>query len=241
MCTVSFVSAGEKKIITSNRDEHVGRQAAYAPSTETICGQRITFPKDPKAGGTWFSVSENGTIAVLLNGAFVKHQPIPPYRRSRGLVLLDLISSEDPLHAFKQIDLDRIEPFTVVLYCRKKLHELRWDGTKKHLAEPDPSGNHIWSSSTLYNEEVVSYRRQLFDTFISNTAEPGPVDVHTFHASNNDDEENGFVINRRTGLRTFSITQAIWSNERIDFKHSDLLQDNMFEHTILIAHSLVTP
>lgn len=241
MCTVSFVSVGEKKIITSNRDEHIGRQPAYAPATETINGQRIIFPKDPKAGGTWFAASENGTVTVLLNGAFTKHVHRPPYRKSRGLVLLDIIGSANGLSAFETMDLHAIEPFTVVHFGQGQLYELRWDGSHKHLSELDASGNHIWSSATLYNEEVVNHRRQLFDTFITEMPEPGQADVYDFHANNNNDPENGFVINRQTGLRTFSITQWVWEPGTIAFSHSDLLHGQRFESRFVTAHPLVTP
>jgi len=239
MCTVSFISAGNKKIITSNRDENILRPTAAAPMAEIINGQKIIFPKDAKAGGTWFAASEWGVVSVLLNGALVKHIPVPPYRKSRGLILLDIIAAADPLTSFAGIDLQNIEPFTVVHYMPGQLFELRWDGNKKYEKELDDSGNYIWSSATLYNEEVVAYRKDLFDRFMETTATPSPDDVHRFHAHNNNDEENGFVINRGTGLKTFSITQAVTTQDKINFKHSDLLQDKTFEETIQLPHSLI--
>jgi hypothetical protein len=32
--------------------------------------QRITYPKDADAGGTWIAKHENGNAVVLLNGGF---------------------------------------------------------------------------------------------------------------------------------------------------------------------------
>ena len=240
MCTVSFVSVGNKKIITSNRDEHIQRPTAAAPMAEIINGQKLIFPKDAKAGGTWFAASESGVVSVLLNGAFVKHVPAPPYRKSRGLILLDIIAAEDPLTSFAGIGLQNIEPFTVVHYMPGQLFELRWDGNKKYEKELDVSGNHIWSSATLYNEEVVAYRKDLFHRFIETTTVPTTGDVYRFHANNNNDEENGFVINRSTGLKTFSITQAVATKDQIDFIHSDLLQDKTFKETMHIPHALIS-
>lgn len=239
MCTVSFVSVGNKKIITSNRDENIQRQSAAAPMAEIVNGQKLLFPKDAKAGGTWFAASERGVVSVLLNGAFVKHTPAPPYRKSRGLILLDIIAANDPFTSFSRIDLAHIEPFTVVHYLPGRLFELRWDGNKKYEKELDVSGNHIWSSATLYDEEVVAYRKRLFDHFIETSAMLTPGDVQHFHANNNNDEENGFVINRKTGLKTFSITQAITGQDEIHFKHTDLLQDKTFEETMILPHSLI--
>ena len=111
MCTVSFVYSQDKIIITSNRDEKVIRPNAIPPKKHTINGKSIFFPKDPKAGGTWFAVDVYGTVLVLLNGAEEKHEVKLPYRKSRGLIVLDIISSESPKDFWSQIDLENSNPF----------------------------------------------------------------------------------------------------------------------------------
>lgn len=239
MCTVSFIAAKGKTIITSNRDENVQRGKASAPTFETLGNKKIIFPKDPKAGGTWFAAADNGVVAVLLNGAFVKHTPAPPYRKSRGLILLDIIESDDPLSFFGRMNLQGIEPFTLVLYQQSILHELRWDGKDKHESCLGNSGNYIWSSATLYSDEVIKHRKNLFDRFIE-SAETVTADMtHRFHSNNNQDEENGFVINRQTGMKTFSITQAVLQQDTINFLHTDLLQHQQFEETMHISNALI--
>lgn len=239
MCTVSFVSAGTKKIITSNRDENIQRKNAAAPAVEKINGHEIIFPKDAKAGGSWFAASDKAVISVLLNGAFNKHIPVPPYRKSRGLVLLDIITAADPLAYFSEDNLLQIEPFTVVLFQPGFLHELRWDGEQTYKKALDISGNYIWSSATLYSDEVIAYRKNLFEKFIENNKTPDAESIHRFHAENNRDEENGFVINRKTGMKTFSITQAISRPGGIDFLHNDLLQHQQFKETMQIGNRLI--
>ena len=97
MCTVSFVSTNGKIIITSNRDEKVIRPSAIPPKNYRVNGKNIIFPKDPKAGGTWYAVNQNGSVVVLLNGADEKHVHNPPYTRSRGLVVLEIASSKNTL------------------------------------------------------------------------------------------------------------------------------------------------
>jgi uncharacterized protein with NRDE domain len=98
------VPSNNKIIVTSNRDEAVLR-TAIPPKTYLIDGKKITFPKDPKAGGTWYAVAENGILLVLLNGAEEKHEHQPPYKRSRGLVVLEIISSDSPIDHWNTIDL----------------------------------------------------------------------------------------------------------------------------------------
>jgi uncharacterized protein with NRDE domain len=72
--------------------------------------QDVIYPKDPKAGGTWYVVDENGTVLVLLNGAEEKHTIKLSYRKSRGLIVLDIIGNVSPRDFWNTIDLDGIEP-----------------------------------------------------------------------------------------------------------------------------------
>jgi uncharacterized protein with NRDE domain len=240
MCTVSFVRAGDSVIITSNRDEHIQRKNAAAPALHEVQDKKIIFPKDAKAGGTWFAAAGNGTVAVLLNGAFVKHIPSPPYRRSRGLIVLDIVAENDPLLFFTgKLELEKIEPFTLVLFQSGVLHELRWDGYNKYERLLDDTGNYIWSSATLYTDEVIGRRKDLFDRFIENGQNISATRVQQFHSGNGGDEENGFVINRQTGMKTFSITQAVVKPATIDFIHTDLLQQRHFETTLPIQQATI--
>ena len=230
MCTVSFVFSRGQYLITSNRDEHVSRPLALKPQEETIGSVKVLFPKDPKAGGTWFALNENGSVGVLLNGGFVNHSPTGNYARSRGLVLLDVIASENPFDLLQEMELLQIEPFTLVLFTTKLL-EFRWDGHQKYFRPLDKTKNHIWSSATLYKDEVIEQRRKLFRKFIDGNSRISAHEVVDFHSNNHDDFENGFIIDRNSGLKTFSVTQAILnrSDNDIVMRHFDLLNDNFFE------------
>ena len=239
MCTVSFVRVNDAVIITSNRDEHIQRENAAAPGFHQLQNKKIIFPKDARAGGTWFAAADNGVVAVLLNGAFKKHISQPPYRKSRGLILLEIVEAHKPISFFKMLDLDNIEPFTIVLYQPGLLHELRWDGNDKHEKVLDITGNYIWSSATLYSDEVIEYRKNLFDRFIHSAAGITAATVHDFHASNNGDAENGFVISRQTGMKTFSITQAVVQSDAVNFLHDDLLQEKRYTEIMHINHAAI--
>lgn len=229
MCTVSFVSSGGRYFITSNRDEHISRPLALQPKEETIGSVKVLFPKDPKAGGTWFALNEFGAVGVLLNGAFVNHQLGGIYAKSRGLVLLDIISSNNPVGVLKEMELYQIEPFTLVLFDMG-LMEFRWDGNQKYFRKLDTAQNHIWSSATLYSDETIQQRAKMFDRFqASKNSAIEPSDIMDFHSNNHNDFENGFIIDRESGLKTFSVTQAILGEDQILMKHLDLLNDKAFE------------
>jgi len=214
--------------MTSNRDEHVSRPLAFEPKEETIGSVKVLFPKDPKAGGTWFALNELGHVGVLLNGAFVRHQHKGPYAKSRGLILLDVIASMEPELQLQKMDLHQIEPFTLVL-LNGNLLEFRWDGNQKYFRPLDKSKNHIWSSATLYSDEVIARRAGMFDDFLKEQDQIQASDVVDFHSNNHEDFENGFIIDRETGLKTFSVTQAVIDQEGMLLRHFDLIDDKTYE------------
>jgi uncharacterized protein with NRDE domain len=239
MCTVSFVRTNNSVIITSNRDEHKQRENAAAPAFNILLNKKIIFPKDTRAGGTWFAAADNGTVAVLLNGAFKKHIAAPPYRKSRGLILLQIIEADKPLLFFNGLNLDNIEPFTIVLYQPGQLHELRWDGTEKFERQLDITGNYIWSSSTLYTDEIIKRRKDLFQQFINASTNVTASGIHNFHNNNNGDNENGFIIDRETGMKTFSITQAVVNGNELNFLHNDLLLQKQYSKTMSLTQPAI--
>ncbi|MAL89540.1 MAG: hypothetical protein CL683_11675 [Brevundimonas sp.] len=228
MCTVSFISRNNRYFITSNRDEHISRPLAYRPQEDMVNGVKVLFPKDPKAGGTWFALNEYGVVSVLLNGAYVRHQSKRNYAKSRGLVLLDVISSLNPEETLQHMDLYSIEPFTLVM-LNGSLLEFRWDGNQKYFTPLDKTQDHIWSSVTLYDDDVIAQRASLFNSFLRKIDRIEASDVVDFHSNNHEDYENGFVIDRETGLKTFSVTQAVIEPEETLMRHIDLLNDATYE------------
>ncbi len=226
MCTVSFVASGGKIIITSNRDEQVIRPA-IAPQKYTVNNKELLFPKDPKAGGTWYAVDKNANVLVLLNGAAEKHVMNPPYRRSRGLIVLDLLGSESPIHSWTEIDLENVEPFTIVLYENQKLYQLRWNGDEKETISLAVSVPHIWSSSPLYPKEVREKRAGWFGSYLDSIDNVTEKDMLHFHQyTENGNCENGLVINRNEILKTLSITQTVIENGKLVLYYSDLINQN---------------
>lgn len=234
MCTVSFVYSQDKIIITSNRDEKVIRPNAIPPKEHTINGKSIFFPKDPKAGGTWFAVDVYGTVLVLLNGAEEKHEVKLPYRKSRGLIVLDIISSESPKDFWSQIDLENIEPFTLILYQNNQLFQLRWNGNQKESISLPLNKKHIWSSATLYSKEIRAKRSDWFYTFLDQNPAISETELLNFHRYTEEgNQENGLVINRQEGMKTLSITQCAIENNKVVILHSDLIAKEDFNTSFI--------
>lgn len=207
MCTVTFIPSGDGVFLVSNRDEKHDRSDALPPAAYSFPGGRIIFPKDADAGGTWIAMHENGNAVVLLNGGLEPHQPQPPYRRSRGLILLDVLSDENPVEAFKTISLDGVESFTTVIWFDNRLYEGIWDGAKKYFSEKDCLFPHLWSSVTLYDEVTRARRRKWFDEWLATNKTPGLDDILHFHQFTGDgDTENDLLMNRNGQMFTVSIT-----------------------------------
>ncbi|AYN05309.1 NRDE family protein [Flavobacterium sp. 140616W15] len=224
MCTVTFVNSKGKIILTSNRDEKVMRLSAIPPKNYIRKGKHLIFPKDSKAGGTWYVVDDEGTALVLLNGASVKHEVKLPYRKSRGLIVLDIIEHKSPKDFWSVINLENIEPFTLVLYEKNKLFQLRWDGFQKETIELNANENHIWSSVTLYSEEIREKRASWFASFLTGKDEISASEMLDFHRyTEKDNNENGLVINRDNKLKTLSITQAVVEKNKVTLGYYDLI------------------
>jgi uncharacterized protein with NRDE domain len=226
MCTVSYINDKGKVIITSNRDENKYRSPALAPKTYTLNDRKVIFPKDPKGGGTWFAVNDLNTVVVLLNGAQEKHSPQPFYKRSRGLVVLDLIETQDTLHVWEALDLGNIEPFTIILFHGQQLYQMRWDGIKKSITELNSTTNYIWSSSTLYSKEVQQQKQKAFTAFLKQEKNIDQLGILEFHSlSKFENTANGLPLMNKSELMTVNITQVILKDSSLTMKHLDVIND----------------
>lgn len=225
MCTVTFVPREKGSyILTSNRDENPKR-VTEVPGSEVSINEfhSIVFPKDSKAGGTWIAMSKNNRVVCLLNGAFQKHHHSPPYRKSRGLILLETFDYNNIEDFISHVYLDQIEPFTMIL-IDNNLHELRWDGTKKYINQLDFNKPHIWSSATLYDDQISSSKRSKFENWISQNHEISPEMVTWFHGWNNPE---GFLLDREN-VKTVSITSIYHNGFFSEMKYHDLLTGKKF-------------
>jgi len=235
MCTVTFIPGNEKVFISSNRDEKHWRAAAIKPALYKLNSGNILFPKDADAGGTWFAVHENGSAIVFLNGGWQKHIPNPPYRKSRGLVLLDFAGQESPLSAFIETDLHNIEPFTAIIWQDNQLFECRWDGMEKYQQQMDENLPHIWSSVTLYDEQTIARRKYWFEEWLKKNPQPLQADILLFHQFTGDgDKHNDLLMNRNNIVFTVSITSAAFTNETVSMKYIDLRNQQSYLQDLVV-------
>jgi hypothetical protein len=222
MCTVTFVRQKDRVILTSNRDEAIERPAASMPKEYIVNNTSLYFPQDPKANGSWFAVKKNGECIVLLNGAEEKHISTGNYSRSRGLIVLDILSDNHPLGKIESINLAGVEPFTII-YCNENTaYQLRWNGTEKSLQEV-LENMRIWSSSTLYSKEQIDEKENYFKDFIQKNRDSLTADkILEFHQTPVE-ASVGIILNRENKMLTKNVTQYCLQQNELTFKHFDLI------------------
>jgi len=210
MCTVTFLPLKDNGFIfTSSRDVGFQRAKAEKPMNYPEQGVELYYPKDGKAGGTWIGISRNNRLICLLNGGFKNHKRKEDYPKSRGLIVKELLIAENFATACMQIDLNNIEPFTIVVVSweeKLRLFEFVWDGELRHFKEL-PSSPFIWSSSTLYDDQMKDMRKEWFDKWLlSNDISTSAVlDFHKNAGVGNPEVD---VFMKREKVGTVSITQV---------------------------------
>jgi uncharacterized protein with NRDE domain len=226
MCTVSFIPTVGKVFITSNRDEKALRLHALPPSREERGSHSFVGPKDALAGGTWIAIRDDRSAMVLLNGAAEKHHSQLSYRKSRGQIFWDVFATDNSLPAFDSIDLHDIEPFTLVLWQKAELHELRWDGKTKTSIQKDAGTAHLWSSSTLYTKDVCLYRENFFRSWMAEQQQYSVDAIHTFHLHTDPagKEDYNIRIDRMGKILTVSVSCIEIGQATSLFHYCDLVQ-----------------
>ena len=209
MCTLTFIPKGANNFtLTSNRAEPPARETS-PPALYIENGVQLLFPKDAVAGGTWIGSSEKNRVISIMNGGFVAHIRKDFYRKSRGLVVKDLLIADDVLAEIHNYNFEGIEPFTIIIVDwneKLQLFQLVWDGTKAHFSEEsiDPK---IWSSSPLYPSELKAKREMWYCEFIKNHPNPSAEDIMNFHKTAGDGDPSSNLIMDRVFVKTKSITQ----------------------------------
>lgn len=229
MCTVTLIPTEENDfILTSNRDEAIARKTDI-PQFYTVEDTKMLFPKDAVAGGTWIGVSEQCNMICLLNGGFEKHTRKASYRKSRGVVVKELLASLDMEKAIYDYDCTDIEPFTIVAICWKKalaFYELVWDGETKHIRPLEKGQAHIWSSSTLYTDDMKAMRREWLKAY-ENEKTLNKENLIDFHKNAGIGDDQIDLRIDRGALKTVSITQVSKESGQIAMRYENLQEEQI--------------
>tara|TARA_R110002073_G_scaffold161723_3_gene317360 strand:- start:5966 stop:6691 length:726 start_codon:yes stop_codon:yes gene_type:complete len=231
MCTVTLVPLGKNDfVLTSNRDEAPHR-TTLSPDFYTVENTKLLFPKDEVAGGSWIGVSEKQRVLCVLNGGFDMHRRKNSYRLSRGIVMKDLLVSNNLDKSIEDYNLDGIEAFTLVIVewnSTLEFKELVWDGTRKHFSNL-PLQPKIWSSSSLYNTKMKQDRLQWFKDFKTENNLYSNA-ILKFHKTAGEGNEDYGVIMDRIFVKTTSITQIKKNESEVVMTFENLQTNSKTEH-----------
>lgn len=243
MCTISFLPKNDSQyVLTFNRDEGKDRGNAIKPMRYNIDGTHVVFPKDTKAGGTWFAVSSKKYTSCLFNGAFEKHKRKKSYRISRGQIIIDFFKYCNHEIFFNEYDFTDVEPFTLLTIHSEggtKLYEARWDGEQLTVSEKDATKPHIWSSVTLYDQEETKRRKKIFEKWykhypeivLNDPEKNGPnaeiEEILKLHQELVYEGEDNLSFNQQNGVCTHSIA-LIEKESDVSFYicYVDRMEDN---------------
>ncbi len=231
MCTVSYFPISSNEFtLTSNRDVSKARMIATLPEKRTIYDRDFLAPIDKDANGTWIFTTPAGITACLLNGAFENHVANPPYRKSRGHIVLEILNFFSVQEFAEKVDLDAIEPFTLVLIESQNqlqsLYTLIWDGAQKHFEKLDATQPHIWASSTLYTQEQKAYVRKSYDKLVSGIEiENLEKELQSFHWCGIPKTNPEVIRIDNTTHHTVSTTQIVRQNEKVVMHYFDLIRN----------------
>lgn len=227
MCTVTYIpKTNGEFILTQNRDEDIKRAIATPPIEKIINGQKHLFPIDPQGGGTWIGISETSRVASLLNGGSESYNYNPPYRHSRGKVILDYFSYPDFNTFYNSYNFKKLEPFTLLVIEESKMYELIVNESNISLQELDGKKPHIYSSSSLYTRNSIEDRRLTFQEWYYKSPNISQQDAMNFHSKflfeNEKDKSkiwDDFILN------TVSITSLYKLFGMAEIQYSDQLND----------------
>ena len=116
---------------------------------------------------------------------------------------------------------------------RVKLYELKWDEVKVELITHDSSLPQIWSSVTLYSQEVIKERKKWFEVWSlknSNYTTDSILNFH--HFGGNGSEENDLIINRST-KKTVSICCINKNLSHTDIIYEDIVNKKFHKTKVI--------
>lgn len=232
MCTVTYVPSKKGFVFTSNRDEQTSRKT-LAPANYKEENINLFYPKDEVAGGTWIGLSEQNRLVCLLNGGFVYHDPTIKFPKSRGVVVKSILTSKDLLNTLNSIDLNGVAPFTLIVVDWSEeniIYELVWCRQEKKVTELAVEQPYIWSSSTLYTDDMKILRKKWFDKDVVLTEGDIEEKVLKFHQNENLGDVEIAPKMKRDVVETISTTMVVQHKSKLSMEYHDYVKGEVLQY-----------
>ncbi len=220
MCTVSWLHESDGYQLQCNRDEKLSRAPALPPQIRERRGVRYVAPIDGGFGGAWIGTNEFGVSVCLLNGARRCVEVQTGGARSRGLLLVDLLTGSCLLDVNERIlatDLTPYAPFTLaVLELGQYTSVMEWDGLEKVIV---PYGEPYMPlvSSSFDPEGVQGKRRDEFARRLDAAGRLTASVLFAFHESHGHGKDAYSPCMHRPDARTVSFSWIRVKNDAVEF------------------------
>lgn len=230
MCIASFVLNANHTIISFNRDENKNRLSAF-PSWHTQNGETFFCPIDTVGKGTWLGY--NGKIiATLQNGAFIKHKRTPPYSKSRGIIIKEILAT-NLISPYINLDyLSNVEPFTLTILNleNSKIVIYRFDGNSIFIEEKPQNESFILCSCTLYNTDAFYKINDDFNHLNTKNAK----DLFRFHQQHAIGKPDNTFTNLAdtVSITQFEINHKAEKNKAVYCTYLDLVSHKEKQYTL---------
>ena len=231
MCTITYIPKNKYAyLLTHNRDEEVKRENGIEPHKKQIAGRKVLMPVDGRSKGTWIAVNSAGETYCIMNGAFERHKPDPPYKHSRGLIIPKAMEEKSLEDYYYSDDFEAMEPFTLFRFGGNSLEKIVWDAKHKFYGKLNPEIPQLFTSATLYDEKAGSRRKEHFHDFLNNRKSVNSEDIIQLHEQKEKDKEyKNFFLKTGQGVQTISITQVDVNNKSIRMIYLDTLKTKRTE------------
>jgi hypothetical protein len=224
MCTLTFVPTEDGYLVGMNRDELLTRPLALPPKRFQRGGVEMVYPSEP-SGGTWIACNDRGNLLALLNWTASGSPRWGEKRKTRGLVIPELIGEPDFPAAnshFYQMNLDGLFPFRLVevFGSERTITEWRWDGVAIRKMEFPWARNH-WFSSSLSDLLAEEERGRTCQAAAGEPAAGTNDWIRRLHRSHVPDPGPFSVCVHRQDAATVSYTEVRCSRMQISMGYLD--------------------
>lgn len=224
MCTFTFVPKEDGYVVGMNRDELFSRPIALAPKISGKGAMEMVYPQEP-SGGTWIACNARGNLLALLNWNGNESHDLGEKRRTRGLVILQLIGLPDLSTTeshFQQMNLHGLFPFRLVGVFRseKIVNEWRWDGAARQFLRFSWTHKH-WFSSSLSDSLAEKERGRACEAAAREPAAGGNGWLRRLHSSHDPKPGPFSICVHRQDAATVSYTEVRCGETQISMDYLD--------------------
>jgi hypothetical protein len=211
MCCVTGLVLEGKIIVSHNRDEDCRRVTNHLPVLHRTNLDSYYAPIDALSGGTWIGWNKS-KIALVLNGGFERHDMSVIYPVSRGGVVAQVFEYADLDDFCDHFSAQGMAPFTCIVLDKvlSSYTRLVWDASVLHRDQFGVHEGFIYSSSTLYDDEVRSLREGLFDKLKPQFLHED--DIWDFHLDYGEDHGRHIHTSYNEYIKTVSTYQIVWGD-----------------------------